>query len=203
MVPFAYVVFIGGSIFTLNALGDRLDKFSMQKAIETASVTQRDLRQDYYGGNRFDIGEFEPTWAGAMSKFVPATVAGLFRPFLWEARNVVMLASGLENLFLLFMVIWAVWKTRVVHFLPAIARDPLLMFCVLFTVTFGFFIGLSTANFGALVRFKIPLLPFFASSMAILIKTYKTPSRRRIEADQQMRMAHAKGRPLRPQRVAS
>jgi hypothetical protein len=40
-------------------------------------------------------------------------------------------------------------------------KDPMLMSFFVFAVMFAFFVGLTTANFGALVRYKIALLPFF------------------------------------------
>jgi hypothetical protein len=38
----------------------------------------------------------------------------------------------------------------------------------LFSITFAFSVGLTTSNFGALVRYKIPSIPFFLSSLIIL-----------------------------------
>jgi len=40
--------------------------------------------------------------------------------------------------------------------------------CVAFTVFFGFSVGITTPNFGALVRFKIPLVPFMVSGLYII-----------------------------------
>lgn len=178
VLPAAYGIVILGPYLLLNSLGDRLGKFSLDKAFETASVSQKDLTSDHYEGNSFDIGNFEPTFQGVMSKFLPATNAGLFRPYIWESKNVVMLISGAENLFLILLVCFAFYKTRVVFFITYLFRYPLVMFCLLFTVCFAFMIGLSTSNFGALVRFKIPLLPFFVSGLYIVIYLNK----KRIEA---------------------
>jgi len=37
----------------------------------------------------------------------------------------------------------------------------MLIFCFSFSLLFAFALGFSTSNFGALVRFRIPFLPFF------------------------------------------
>ena len=71
-----------------------------------------------------------------------------------------MLISGVENTFLLVLALWALF-TRPLKILKFVRDDPFLIFCVLFTLILGFGIGLSTSNFGALVRYKIPFLPFF------------------------------------------
>ena len=35
-------------------------------------------------------------------------------------------------------------------------------------------VGLTTANFGALVRYKIPLIPFFFTSLIIIVNKFNT-----------------------------
>lgn len=172
------VVFIGVfalSLFVLEQLGDSLGKFSLENALETASITSGDLRSERSGGNSFDIGVFEPTWSGALGKFGPATMAGLYRPYVWEVRNVVMLLSALENLFLLVLTLRLLWRTKLVRLASTIFRDPLVAFCMLYALSFGFVIGLSTSNFGSLVRFKIPMLPFFVAGLYITLKLYALP----------------------------
>ncbi len=42
------------------------------------------------------------------------------------------------------------------------------MFCFLFSVVFALFIGATTLNFGTLVRYKIPCLPFYIISLYLL-----------------------------------
>ena len=39
---------------------------------------------------------------------------------------------------------------------------------VVFSIFFAFSVGLTTSNFGALVRYKIPAVPFYLSAMLIL-----------------------------------
>lgn len=168
LLPIIIVMSIGGGLFILSMLGGSLSKFELGSLFETATITQRDLKQDYYGGNSFDIGDFDPTFAGVMSKVPIATVSGLFRPFPWEIRNVVMAFSGLENIFLLVMTIFLVFRIRTGRLLRIIATNPLLFFSISFALLFAFSVGLTTANFGALVRYKIPLLPFYVSSIFIL-----------------------------------
>jgi len=175
VVPVVFAGLIALSVFVLEQLGDSLGKFSLENALDTASITSSDLRSARSGGNSFNIGEFEPTWAGALGKFGPALMAGLFRPYPWDVHNVVMLLSALENVFLLLLTMKLLWRTKLVRLGSTVFRDPLVAFCVLFTICFGFVIGLSTSNFGSLVRFKIPMLPFFVAALYIMLKLYATP----------------------------
>jgi hypothetical protein len=77
------------------------------------------------------------------------------------------LLSGLENLFILILFIRMLVKTRVIFLISAISGNPLLLVCFTFALLYGFFTGVTTPNFGALVRFKIPLLPLFVGGMYI------------------------------------
>jgi hypothetical protein len=47
------------------------------------------------------------------------------------------------------------------------------MYCFLFAVVFGLFVGASTLNFGTLVRYKIPCLPFYAISLFLIYEKVK------------------------------
>lgn len=169
-IPFVYVVSFGIGYGVLSVLGDNLGKFSIDKMLMTAAVTQKDLRQDYYQGSSFDIGEFEPTLGGVAQKAPAAIVVGLFRPFVWEARNLVMIVSGMENLVYLIvsflLVLRLFFDPR--RFFRILMNNPLLIFMISYTLLFSVLVGLSTSNFGALVRFKIPFMPAFVTFIVIL-----------------------------------
>ncbi len=169
VVPFAFLVLVGGTIGILSGLGDKLGKFSLDNAITTTLVTNQDMmRNTDYSSNYFDIGAMDGTWSGLLSKAPTAIFAALFRPRLDEARNVVMLISGLENAWLLWLVFGTLVSGRVVFVPRFIFGNPIVLMCLSFSVVFGFVIGISTPNFGALVRFKIPMLPFFISSLVLI-----------------------------------
>lgn len=140
---------------------------SLDSMILKASVASEDLKQDYYQGNSFDLGAYDPTLVGMLSKFPIATVTGLFRPFILEAKNIVMAVSGLENLFILgFAFIVLLRKPRTA--LMNLFTNPLVLFCLIFAVFFAFSVAISTSNFGALVRLRIPLMPFLLSGLMIV-----------------------------------
>lgn len=167
-LPLIYLVSIGGGAFLLSKLGDSMSKFALDKVLVTAATTQQDLKQGYYSSNNFDIGEFEPTLPGILSKAPVAIAAGLFRPFLWEAGNVVMILSGLENTYILGLTVLLLIKIKVLRLFRIIFKNPLLLFSLSYSILFSFSVGLTTSNFGALVRFKIPFLPFYVASLFIL-----------------------------------
>lgn len=166
--PFIVSLGVGlGAFVWMNVHSGLGEYSSVDSMIKKASVASEDLKQDYYKGNSFDIGSYDQTVTGVLSKFPIATITGLFRPYLWEAKNIVMAISGLENLILLLFTLYCIYK-RPAKFFSSIFSDPLILFCLSFAIIFAFSVAISTSNFGALVRLRIPLLPFYLSGIFII-----------------------------------
>lgn len=179
IVPVIYAFIVAGSFAALTSLGDRLGKFSPQRALQTAAITQHDLKQDYYSGNSFDIGDLEPTLLGVISKFPAATFAGLYRPILGESLEPLMLIAGLENLIILGVTIMALAAIRRRTLLHLLRNYPVLLYSLVFALMFAFMIGVTTSNFGALVRFKIPLIPLYMATMMVFLGQLRLANRSR------------------------
>lgn len=170
LLPLGFVVMIASALAVLTYMESSLDKFSLDSSLETILISQQDLKRSAeYGSNYFDVGEMDGTWLSVLSKAHIAISATWFRPFLPECRNIMMLLSGLENTFVLGLFLWMLWRSRVSFFLRCVFNNPLVMVCFLFSIGYGFVTGISTPNFGALVRFKIPLLPLLVSGMYIVL----------------------------------
>lgn len=162
------VVCISGYLL-LVSLKSSLGMYSLDTVMERAVIVQRDLKQDYYGGSaRFDIGDFDATFSSMLSKAPAAINATLFRPFLWEVKNPVMAFAAIENTYILFLTLFLIFKLKIVNIFLLIRKHSLLSFSLIFSVFFAFSVGIATANFGALVRYKIPLIPFYIGSLFIL-----------------------------------
>jgi hypothetical protein len=167
-LPIIYGLSLIVGLFILSRLGNVMSKFSLDQIVSTAVVTQKDLKQGYYGSNSFDLGEFDGSFGSFLSKAPLAMNAGLFRPYIWESRNPVMALSGLENLCILGLTILILVRIKIRRIFSLLINNPLLFFSVSYSLFFSFAVGLTTSNFGALVRFKIPFLPFYVSSLFIL-----------------------------------
>lgn len=147
---------------------EEFGKYSADRILEEAAIQQQDLTREVYGQNSFDIGEFSPTLAGAASKAPAAINAALFRPYIWEVGSPTMLLSAIENFAVSLAIIYFLLTIGPFKFLRYIFKDSFLIFCLSFTIILAFGIGLSTANFGALVRYKIPFLPYFSALFFIV-----------------------------------
>jgi len=160
-LPFIGALSGAAFVFLFNQFSEFFGSYAADQILEKALVTQEDLKRDYYGGNTFDIGTVDPTFLGVLSKVPIATFYGLYGPTIFQVRNIVMLFSAAENTVLAFLTLRLIFRVNIQKILKQIADHPIFLFCLLFSLAFAFSIGFTTPNFGALVRFKIPLMPFF------------------------------------------
>jgi hypothetical protein len=172
--PFLILFASGLGYFLLINLSKDFGQYSSaENILYKAQNTQFDLKQSYYGGNSFDIGKFDATATGVLKKLPEAIVAGLFRPFLWESKNFVMLIAAAENTVLMVLTLFLLFKLGIYRFYKVIAKEPILFFSIIFSLFFAFSVGLTSANFGAMVRYKIPAVPFYLSSLLIINNFYR------------------------------
>ncbi|HMU77930.1 MAG: hypothetical protein JST71_08655 [Bacteroidetes bacterium] len=174
-VTFPLIMIIVGlsGFLLLNTLSEELGKFKIDRLLDEAVVSNTDLQSDYYGGNSFSIGEIEPTVQSMLIHMPLAINAALFRPYITEARNVMMMVSGLENLFILLFTLYVLYKVKIIGIFKYFNKNSLLTFSLIFSLFFAFAVGISTSNFGSLVRYRIPLLPFYVSSLIIIRYLYE------------------------------
>lgn len=171
---------IGLGVFILGQMSSTLGVYAIDKVLDKAVESNMDQKADYYGGNSFDIGDFDASFSGVISKAHLAITATLFRPFIWEAKNPVMLISGLENTYILLLSLLLLYKLKIYNFFVMIGETPLLLFSMLFALFFAFSVGLATSNFGSLVRLKIPCIPFYVSSLFVLKHLYEKKSKKKL-----------------------
>ncbi|MCC6370406.1 MAG: hypothetical protein IT236_05310 [Bacteroidia bacterium] len=180
ILPIMLSMLAGLIIFSMSLLADYLGEYSLDKVLNKAVKTQQDLiRGEQYGNNNFDIGKFDPTIAGISSKIPVAINLALFRPYIWDANNPVMILSGLENLFMLGFSLYILFKVKITVLLKSLFSNPLLIFSFLFALFFAFSVGFTTANYGALVRLKIPCIPFYTCSLFIIYYLNRASFKRR------------------------
>ena len=181
-----WIFFIGltslGFVFFANRFSKELNKYSLERIAQTASSTRGWISYATDAeGSSYDLGEFEPTVNGMLSKFPAGVVVTLFRPFPWEAKKVIVALSALEAIVFLFGTLFCIVRNSFFGFFKRVFTDPNLTFFLVFSLIFAFAVGLSSANFGALSRYKIPCLPFYAAMLIILIYVPYQKSRRVIK----------------------
>jgi hypothetical protein len=165
-----------GSVGLSSISGSFGQYSSVENIVNKAVITQKDMKMEYNKGNSFDIGEFDGSFGSIARKIPVATFAGLFFPQLWQVKNPVMLLAAIENTILLLLTLFLLVRVGFRKVYTLIQNQPLLVFSLVFSIFFAFAVGLSTSNFGALVRYKIPAMPFYASAILILYQLNKEES---------------------------
>ncbi len=171
MAPFMLVLVMILSYLALVEIGKDNNRYSVDKLSQTAEITARYLTYvgEKQGGSVYRLDEdFDFSLTGMLRKFPLAVNVTLFRPYLWEAHNPVMLLSALESLTTLLLTLYILFQVGVGKTLRYVVSRPIILFCLLFAIAFSFSVGISTYNFGSLVRYKIPMFPFYLSGLFIL-----------------------------------
>lgn len=170
LTPFLIVVLAFSGYYAVLKTGEDDSRYSIEKLAQTAQTTAYDI--GFYtgknAGSGYSLGELDGSFTG-MIKLAPAAInVSLFRPYVWEVRNPLMVLSALESLMLMIFTVYILYKKRMLFFKAF--SNPHILFCMTFSLTFAFAVGVSTFNFGTLARYKIPLLPFYALALILIYK---------------------------------
>lgn len=128
------------------------------------------------GGSGYSLGEIEFTWLGILSKLPVSVNVALFRPYLFEVHNPVMLMAAIESTALMLMTIYVLLRTGIFRTFGIAMRHPEILFCLFFAISFAFAVGFTSYNFGALVRYKIPCLPFYVAALFMILHRHRQES---------------------------
>ena len=161
---------IAVSLYAFTQLAAADARFKVENIWAQSKLTSEYLQQisQEEKGSGYNIGAQDGSFGG-MAKLAPqAVVVSLFRPFLWEARNPTMGLSALEAAYFLYLTVRILWRVGVAKTFSAISRVPVLTLCFVFSLIFAISVGISSGNFGTLVRYKIPLMPFYLAGLYIL-----------------------------------
>ncbi len=167
--PIIIIFIVFGTYYAVLKVGEGDSRYDVQKLATTAKITATDIRYQTGrdAGSGYSIGEQDGSF-GTMLRLAPAAInVSLFRPYLWEVRNPLMLLSAVESMVLLVFTVYIVFRVRwrVFKYLA----NPDVAFALIFAVIFAFAVGISTYNFGTLSRYKIPLLPYYAVALVLIL----------------------------------
>lgn len=175
IAPFIIILSLVVSYVLVTQLGAQKERYSSEKLLETAKIQREyvhaiSIQSD---GSTYDLGDIDNGLIDYAIKIPAAINVTLFRPYLWESRNPIMLLSAIESSILLYLTFRLFQKRNLKNTLDLLSKDVNLQFFLLFGLIFSFFVGVTTYNFGSLVRYKIQGYPFYIA--AILLLYYLQP----------------------------
>jgi hypothetical protein len=168
--PAFFIFAVLGGGFILYKIAALSQRYSFESIIRTAKDTQNWL---YYssqlqGGSAYSLGDIDFSLSGIIQVIPKSINVALFRPYLWEAKKPILLPAAIEGIISLFFTIRLLYKTGFIRFFKLVMTNAEAQFCLIFSLLFAFAVGFTSYNFGALVRYKIPMMPFYYIALFIL-----------------------------------
>jgi len=159
----------------INSVGQEIVDSQVAELLQQSTATGQYLKvvSEKDNGSTYDIGMIEPTLLSFASKIPVAVNVTLFRPYLWESRKPIMLFSAMESTTIFLLFLYVLFKSRVYKFILLILQNSFITFCFIYTIVFATFVGISSFNFGTLVRYKIPCMPFFLIMFFLILAECK------------------------------
>ncbi|GIV33707.1 MAG: hypothetical protein KatS3mg031_1242 [Chitinophagales bacterium] len=152
----------GGGYWSLDEISDRA------KDMQWWHTKVVELYGEGGGGSYYSIGSGDFSLGNIIQSFPLAVNVTLFRPYLWEVHNPVMFLSALESLALFIFTLRIIFSVGFGAIFRISIANPEVFFALLFSIIFAFAVGFTSFNFGALVRYKIPCIPFYVMALFII-----------------------------------
>ena len=153
-----------------NSLKEQMGKY----AIENLTSTMTQFQEWHYyekqlnDASVYSLGSMDYSTFGILKKFPLAVNVTLFRPYIWEARKPILLLTAIESLWILLLTLRTFYRVGVISFFRIVIQEPILIFCMMFSLIFAFAVGISSYNYGALARYKIPCMSFYLAAIYII-----------------------------------
>jgi hypothetical protein len=160
--------------------GDQLyavDKLAERTKITADYLYSISVQQE---GSAYKLGELDGSFGGMLRLAPQAINVSLFRPYLWEVKNPLMLLSAIESFIFFCFTLFVFFRVGLLKTWFQIIRNPFLLFCLIFTLAFAFAVGVNSNNFGTLVRYKIPFVPFYMAMLLVLYNYAKANKARKL-----------------------
>lgn len=178
VAPVMLITLISLGYLMLNEVSKEDPRYALDKLGQTAMTTALDI--GYWtgkdAGSKYSLGTPDASLLSMLLKSPLAINVTLFRPYLWEVRNPLMLFSAVESLVILVLTVSLLLASRWNN-LKVLFLKPDLVFCLFFALVFSFAVGISTYNFGTLSRYKIPALPYYVVVLVLMRGLSKQHSR--------------------------
>ena len=163
------VVFVVVYIFSI-LLFFNFQYISNYNLAEIISFKQHDfinmVNESVNVGSRIDIPILEPNFLSFVTAIPTALLNTFLRPSIFDVHSVIVIPSVIENFLFIIMVVFTI-----IYFNKSLLKKNLtfILFSLSFVVTLSLLIGLTTPVLGAIVRYKVPYLPFL---ILILMLTF-------------------------------
>ncbi len=169
------IVLVTASILILsfsNNLDSILEDTSKNIEVFKGAYSNAEI-EDARTNSSFTAVEVNGSLSDIVLKSPIAILTTLFRPFFWEVQKPIMALSALESFLTLLATVFVLLKCRIHKFFRYILSDPYLFFSFTFSLILAAIVGISTFNFGTMVRYRLPILPFYLFMLVYIYIKHK------------------------------
>ena len=159
LVPYLGIIVISSLFFVSTTLLQNSSEYKVDDIYDRIKGFH-----DYHvflKGSAYDLGPLDYSVFGLLSKFPQAVNVTLFRPYPWEASGGLFFLNSLESFFIFLFVIFTMIKLKTINLFKFWNKNSFVIGAIVFSIFYSFVIGVTSYNFGALSRFKIPMVPIF------------------------------------------
>lgn len=137
-------------------------------AHSTDTATYWVYYQQSKAGSYIDIPLLYTSYSSVLKNAPHALLTTIFRPKPSDVKNSMMLIAAIENFCILLFILLCMLFIK-----KKIENRQLIYFCLLIAIILFVLTGLTTPILGAIVRYKMPALPFFLISFLLLLNKAK------------------------------
>ena len=156
-------IFYGNQIPQINFIIEKINYYRFNLIAEHFGYNYKFM--ETYNYQPFEIG------LSMIPLLAKSFIYMLFKPFPWEATNLVQLIQSLENIFIISFILWAMKK----KVYSLIIRQKLVFLNILLVSSMTIY-GLVTFNFGTAARFRFPFIVVYLVFYLYLLRSDKTMS---------------------------
>ncbi|MEI6764794.1 MAG: hypothetical protein WCM76_04075 [Bacteroidota bacterium] len=157
----------GGVLLIAAVAGLNLHYLLPQFDFVTIAVQKQhdfiNLANEVKSGSIIGMAPLEYSWISLLKNTPQAFFNVLFRPFIFESGSPLFLLAGAENIMIIFI---AVVCLIYANFRPV--NKGILSFALIFALFTLALTGLITPVIGAIVRYKVPALPFLIIALFLI-----------------------------------
>jgi hypothetical protein len=148
--------------FNINRLIPRISPVQMLANKQAHAMKEASY---FKAGSKIEIPEIDNSPLSMLKAAGIGTWNTILRPYLWEAKNIMMLASAVENVFVITWVLMCISSTN----WRKMQNLNLALFLLTFSLGYFAIVGMATPVLGNLVRYKAPLLPLFMFAFIVVM----------------------------------
>lgn len=163
------------SVLIIGFVGNEI--FSDRSLVDQIVLRIKDFHNWHFliSNSKYSFDEMNYNVITLIKYFPKAVSTALFRPFFWEVNSLFLLLTVVESAFLLVLLLLAIVTLKMSGLKKAL-KKPNVLWVIFFVLLLSYVVGLSSYSFGAMSRYRIPILPFYLFFVTMLFRLNKQRS---------------------------